>query len=176
MSEYFPGIEAIGYGGPDAEEELVFRRYDRDRLVEGRPMHEQLRFASAYWHTMRNPLADPFGVGTARMPWDDGSESVENAVERVGVFFEFLEKIDIDFFCFHDRDIAPEGDGVAESESNLERVIDAIEARMQASGKKLLWGTACLFTFASTRSGARGSGARIVLRALGRYALDFVEL
>ena len=76
-------------------------------MILGRPMRDHLRFASCYWHTMRNGLADPFGVGTAKMPWDDGSESLDNAVRRVGVFFEFLEKIDIDFFCFHDRDIAP---------------------------------------------------------------------
>ena len=153
----FPDVDRIRFEGRETDNPLAFRRYDPDREIAGRTMRDHLRFASCYWHTMRNALADPFGVGTARMPWDDGSESVENAVERVGVFFEFLEKIDIDFFCFHDRDIAPEGDGVAESESNLERVIDAIEARMQASGKKLLWGTACLFTHPRYASGAATS-------------------
>ena len=82
-----------------------------ERMIAGKSMRDHLRFASCYWHTMRNPLADPFGVGTSQTPWDDGSQSVENACRRVGVFFEFLEKIDIDFFCFHDRDIAPEGRG-----------------------------------------------------------------
>lgn len=157
MSEYFPGIEAIGYGGPDAEEELVFRRYDRDRLVEGRPMHEQLRFASAYWHTMRNPLADPFGVGTARMPWDDGSDSVENARTRVRAFFEFLEKCSIDHYCFHDRDVAPEGADVAESERNLDAVAEELEEQQSRTGRSLLWGTACLFVHPRYMHGAATS-------------------
>ena len=123
-------------------------------MIAGKSMRDHLRFASCYWHTMRNPLADPFGLGTSQTPWDDGTPSVENACRRVGVFFEFLQKIDIDFFCFHDRDIAPEGNDVAESERNLETVVDRIEAEMKSSGRRLLWGTACLFTHQRYASGA----------------------
>ena len=82
MTEFFPDVEPIEFAGPDATDELVFRRYDRERVVSGKPMSEHLRFASAYWHTMRNPLSDPFGTGTAQMPWDDGSDSVQNACTR----------------------------------------------------------------------------------------------
>ena len=153
-TEAFPDVQKITYQGIDGDRPLGFRRYDPDRMIAGKSMRDHLRFASCYWHTMRNPLADPFGLGTSQTPWDDGTPSVENACRRVGVFFEFLEKIDIDFFCFHDRDISPEGADVAESERNLETVVDAIEAEMKSSGRRLLWGTACLFTHQRYASGA----------------------
>ena len=153
----FPDVDRIRFEGRETESPLAFRRYDPNREIAGKSMRDHLRFASCYWHTMRNPLADPFGSGTARMPWDDGSDSVDNAVRRVGVFFEFLEKIDIDFFCFHDRDIAPEGDSIASSEENLDKVVESIEAKMKETGKKLLWGTACLFTHPRYASGAATS-------------------
>lgn len=152
--EAFPDISPISYEGPDTRNPLAFRRYEADRMIAGKTMKDHLRFASAYWHTMRNPLSDPFGAGTARMPWDDGSESVQNAQHRAEVFFEFLGKIGIDFFCFHDRDIAPEGASVVESERNLEQVVDTIEEQMGRSNAKLLWGTACLFTHPHYASGA----------------------
>jgi xylose isomerase len=94
---------------------------------------------------MRNPLGDPFGPGTAKMPWDDGSDSVENAVNRVDVFFEFMDKIGIDYYCFHDRDVAPELETLQASNEALDRVADRLLQRQQETGKKLLWGTACLF-------------------------------
>jgi xylose isomerase len=117
-------------------------------------MAEHLRFGAAYWHVMRNSLSDPFGAGTALMPWDDGSESLDNALARVPVFFEFLEKTGIDYYCFHDRDIAPEGATLAETHRNLDKVVDALEAQQKATGKKLLWGTACLFTHPRYAQGA----------------------
>ena len=86
----FPDVSAIRYEGPESRNPLAFKHYDAEAVVAGRPMREHLRFASAYWHTMRNPLADPFGVGTARMPWDDGTDSIDNALRRVDVFFEFF--------------------------------------------------------------------------------------
>lgn len=145
MNDFFPDIPKITYEGPDARNPLSFRWYDADAEVEGKPMREHLRFASAYWHTMRNTLADPFGAGTAMMPWDDGTDSLDNAIRRVDVFFEFLDKIGIDWYCFHDRDVAPAGDTIAESRANLEVVIDHLAQRQSDSGKRLLWGTACLF-------------------------------
>ncbi|MAJ47367.1 MAG: xylose isomerase [Planctomycetes bacterium TMED75] len=145
MSEFFPGIETIPFAGASASDELVFRRYDPEKVIAGKTMHDQLRFASAYWHTMRNPLADPFGAGTAIAPWDDGSDSVENARVRVEAFFEFLEKCRIDWYCFHDRDVAPEGVGIADSERILDSVTDKLLEEQQRTGKQLLWGTACLF-------------------------------
>jgi len=153
----FPDIPAVRYEGPDARNPFAFRHYDPDERVEGKPMRDHFRFASAYWHTMRNSLADPFGVGTALMPWDDGSESLENARRRVGVFFEFLAKSGIDFYCFHDRDVAPEGRTLAESNRNLAEIVRVLKDHQERTGKRLLWGTACLFAHPRYAQGAATS-------------------
>jgi xylose isomerase len=94
---------------------------------------------------MRNGLGDPFGEGTALMPWDNGKETLENALNRVPVFFEFLSKIDIDYYCFHDRDISPEGETLAQTHEMFHQVVEKMETFQNQTGKKLLWGTACLF-------------------------------
>ena len=143
MSEFFPGIEAIPFAGASASDELVFRRYDPQKVVAGKTMQDQLRFASAYWHTMRNPLSDPFGAGTAIAPWDDGSDSVENARVRVEAFFEFLEKCQINWYCFHDRDVAPEGVGVTDSERILDSVTDKLLEEQQRTRQEAALGN-CL--------------------------------
>ncbi len=109
MQQAFPSVQQVRYEGPATTNPLAFRHYDPSALVEGKPMRDHLRFAACYWHTMRNGLADPFGAPTALMPWDDGSSSVDNALRRVDAFIEFLTKCQIDWYCFHDRDLAPEG-------------------------------------------------------------------
>jgi xylose isomerase len=120
-------------------------------------MKDHLRFGVAYWHAMRNSLADPFGVGTAQRPWDDGTESVANAQRRVWACFEFMDKLGVDYYCFHDRDVAPEGKTLAESNQNFDAVADELEKAQQATGKKLLWGTACLFVHPRYNQGASTS-------------------
>ncbi|MDB4556855.1 xylose isomerase, partial [Akkermansiaceae bacterium] len=97
------------------------------------------------WHCMRNGLGDPFGEGTALMPWDNGEETLDNALNRVPVFFEFLTKIDIDYYCFHDRDISPEGETLVQTHEMFHKVVEKMETFQNQTGKKLLWGTACLF-------------------------------
>ena len=154
MSSYFSGIEKINYEGPDSDNPLAFHHYNPTELVAGKPMKDHLRFGAAYWHCMRNELADPFGAGTALMPWDDGSASEQNALKRADVFFEFLEKIGIDYYCFHDRDIAPEGDSVAESEKHLQHVVNLAKERQAETGLKLLWGTANVFSHPRYMNGA----------------------
>lgn len=154
MKPAFPDIDPIAFEGPDSRNPLAFKHYDPSAEVEGKSMKEHLRFGAAYWHCMRNPLADPFGSGTAQMPWDDGSDSIENASRRAGVFFEFLDKTGIDYYCFHDRDVAPEGASVGESRRNLEALVKVLDQHQRDSGKKLLWGTACLFTHPRYAHGA----------------------
>ena len=154
MSEYFSDLSKIVFEGEDSKNSLAFRHYDPEQEVEGKKMKDHLRFGAAYWHCMRNPLADPFGSGTALMPWDDGTDSVENAVKRTHVFFEFLDKIDIDYYCFHDRDIAPELASLSESNKALDAVVDELEKLQGETGKKLLWGTACLFAHPRYAMGA----------------------
>lgn len=122
MNTYFPDVPQIQYEGPTSKNQLAFKHYNPEEIVAGKPMKEHLRFGAAYWHVMRNELSDPFGAGTALMPWDDNTDSLQNALDRVPVFFEFLDKMGIDYYCFHDRDIAPEGKTLAETHSNLAAV------------------------------------------------------
>ncbi|MDE0826048.1 MAG: xylose isomerase [Akkermansiaceae bacterium] len=154
MADYFPDVPKIKYEGPDSDNPFAFKHYKADEVVAGKTMEDHMRFGAAYWHVMRNELGDPFGAGTALMPWDDGTESLDNALRRVPVFFEFLDKCAIDFYCFHDRDISPEGSTWAETHSNLARVVEELEGAQKASGKKLLWGTACLFAHPRYAQGA----------------------
>lgn len=157
MNSYFPEIRRILFEGAKSRHPFAFKCYNPDELVEGKSMRGHLRFAAAYWHVMRNPLADSFGAGTALMPWEDGSDSVANAQKRVRVFFEFLEKTGIDFYCFHDRDVAPELGSLAESNKALDAVAETLAEEQARTGKKLLWGTACLFAHPRYAQGAATS-------------------
>jgi len=142
----FPDISKIPFEGPDSKNPLAFRVYDENELVEGKTMKEQLRFSVAYWHTMRGTGADPFGPGTMIRPWEGPEDTVENAINRVRVAFEFIEKLGAPFYCFHDRDVAPEGDTLAETNKNLDAVVEVMKEEQQRTGIKLLWGTANLFS------------------------------
>ncbi|MEM9281863.1 MAG: xylose isomerase [Verrucomicrobiota bacterium] len=154
--EYFD-CGKIQYEGPDSKNPLAFKHYNPDEVVAGKSMKEHLRFAGAYWHVMRNELADPFGSGTAHMPWDDGSNTVENALRRVDVFFEFLDKMGIEYYCWHDRDIAPELEDLSASNEALDEVVAKLKDKQAESGVKLLWGTACLFAHPRYAQGAATS-------------------
>ena len=138
--------QKIQFEGLTSTNPLAFKHYNAEELIGGKTMKDHLRFAAPYWHVMRNELADPFGGGTAQMPWDDGSNTVGNALKRVDVFFEFLDKIGIDFYCWHDRDIAPELDDLSASNAALDQVVAKLKEKQQETGVKLLWGTACLFS------------------------------
>lgn len=142
----FPDVQKIQFEGPDSDNPLAFRYYDASEVIEGKTMEEHLRFSVVYWHTFRANGSDPFGAPTLNRPWDDGSESVENAVKRVGVAFEFMEKLGAPFYAFHDRDIAPEGSSFQESCDILDTIADELEKQQQATGIKLLWGTANMFS------------------------------
>ncbi len=155
--DFFPGVGRIVFEGPGSRNPFAFKHYNPDEAVEGKSMRDHLRFAAAYWHVMRNPLADPFGGGTALMPWDDGTDSLANAQKRVRVFFEFLEKTGIDHYCFHDRDVAPELGSLAESNKALDAVAETLAEEQARTGKKLLWGTACLFAHPRYAQGAATS-------------------
>lgn len=145
MKEYFPEISKVKYEGVDSTDPLAFKHYNPDEEVEGKPMKDHLRFSVAYWHTFRNGNADPFGGPVRIMPWEQDPDSVENAKERARAAFEFFEKLGVPFYCFHDRDIAPEGDSLAETNKNLEEVAGVLKEEQERTGVKLLWGTACLF-------------------------------
>jgi xylose isomerase len=141
----FPEISSIPYEGPKSKNPLAFKHYNPDELVEGKTMRDHLRFSVVYWHTFRGTGADPFGAGTMLRPWDDGSASVKNAQNRARVAFEFTEKLGAPFYAFHDRDVAPEGASLAESNKNLDEVAKVLKEEQERTGIRLLWGTACLF-------------------------------
>lgn len=144
---YFPEVpKKIEYEGPKTKNPLAFRHYNPDEQVEGKSMRDLFRFGVAYWHTMRGTGGDPFGPGTADRPWDDGSDSLENAKKRAEVAFEFVSKLGAPFYCFHDRDVAPEGKTLRESNKNLDEVVKVLKDQQDKTGVKLLWGTANLFS------------------------------
>ena len=154
MSEFFPGIGPIKYEGPGSRNPLAFRYYDADRKVLGKTMRDHLRFSVAYWHAFRGSGADPFGPGTIVRAWEKGGDPVETAVVRVHAAFEFMRKLGTPYYCFHDRDIAPEGKTLAESNRNLDAVIKAVKQKQDETGIKLLWGTANLFSHPRYMNGA----------------------
>ena len=145
MTEYFPDVPHVEYAGPESDEEFAFDYYDPDREVGGGPMRDQLRFSMAFWHTLVEEGSDPFGAGTMRRPWDSVDDSMERAEARVRAGFEFMEKLGIEYFCFHDRDIAPTGGTLAETNDNLDEVVSLVSSLMDETGIDLLWGTAQLF-------------------------------
>ena len=150
-------IEYVGrQKGP--QEGLAFHYYDADRVVAGKKMKDWLRFGVAWWHTFDQELVDPFGTGTAHRPWyGKYSNPLDEALAKVDYAFEFFTKLGVEYFCFHDRDIAPEGDTLRETNANLDKVVDKIEENMKATGVKLLWNTSSLFTNPRFVSGASTS-------------------
>ncbi|MBX3423699.1 MAG: xylose isomerase [Pirellulaceae bacterium] len=153
----FPEIKRIEYEGPQSRNPLAFRWYNPDEIIEGKSMKDHLRFSVVYWHTMRGVGSDPFGPGTAVRPWDDGSESVDNALRRVEVAFEIFSKLQAPYYAFHDRDVAPEGGNLAQSHKNFDRIADSLAEHQHATGVKLLWGTANLFSHPRFMHGAATS-------------------
>ena len=146
MKSAFPSITAIRYEGPKSKNPLAFKHYNPDEVIAGKTMRDHLRFAVVYWHTFRGTGSDPFGAGTMQRPWDDGSNSVANAQKRVHAAFEFIAKLGAPYYCWHDRDVAPEGKTLAESNKNFDAVAKVLKEQQQRTGIKLLWGTANLFS------------------------------
>jgi xylose isomerase len=146
MKSAFPDITRIAYEGAQSKNPLSFKHYNAAEVVEGKTMHEHLRFAVVYWHTFRGTGSDPFGAGTMQRPWDDGSNSVVNAQNRARVAFEFIQKLGAPYYCWHDRDVAPEGATLAESNKNFDAVAKVLKEEQKRTGVKLLWGTANLFS------------------------------
>lgn len=153
----FPGIDVIQYEGPLSDNPLAFRWYNPDEIVAGQSMRDHLRFSVVYWHTFRGTGSDPFGAGTMVRPWDDGSDSVENACNRARAAFELFEKLQAPYYAFHDRDVAPEGANLAESHRNFDAVAKVLKEEQQRSGVKLLWGTANMFSHPRFMHGAATS-------------------
>ena len=146
MKTAFASIPTIAFEGSKCRNPLAFKHYNAGEVVAGKSMRDHLRFAVVYWHTFRSTGSDPFGAGTMQRPWDDGSNSVSNAQKRVRAAFEFIEKLGAPYYCWHDRDVAPEGKTLAESNRNFDAVAKVLKEEQKRTGIKLLWGTANLFS------------------------------
>lgn len=152
--EFFQGIGQIKYEGTGSDNPLAFRWYDADKVVAGKPMKDWLRFACAYWHSFVGNGGDPFGEPTHLYPWNAKADAVERAKDKMDAAFEFITKMNIPYYCFHDVDVVDYTDNVLENERRLQAVVDYAKQKQAASGVKLLWGTANLFSNRRYMNGA----------------------
>lgn len=151
---YFPDVDKIRFEGPASDSPLTFRHYDANKLVLGKPMREHLRMAACYWHTFVWPGSDVFGAGTFKRPWQRPANSMEMAIGKAEAAFEFFTKLGIDYYCFHDTDVAPEGSSLKEYRNNFAQMVDQLERHQEQNGIRLLWGTANCFSNPRYAAGA----------------------
>lgn len=153
-TEFFKGISQVKFEGLESDNPLAFRWYDENRIVAGKPMKEYLRFACAYWHSFCGSGADPFGEATHIFPWGVKADPVERAKDKMDAAFEFITKMNLPFYCFHDVDVVDYGNNVLENERRLQALVAYAKEKQAASGVKLLWGTANLFSHKRYMNGA----------------------
>lgn len=152
--EYFPGIGKIHFEGHHSDNPLSFKWYDENRLVAGKPMKEIMRYAVAYWHSFCNAGGDPFGPGTRQFAWDKASDADVRALDKMDAAFEFITKMGIPYYCFHDIDLVDEGPTLAEYERRMQAITEYAKQKQAASGVQLLWGTANVFSHPRYMNGA----------------------
>ncbi len=152
--EYFAGIDKIKFEGKESKNPLAFKYYDPEKVVAGKKMEDHLRFAVAYWHSFGASGADPFGGDTQNHTWLTNTDPITRAKEKMDAAFEFITKIGIPFYCFHDFDLVEEADNIAESEKRLSTIVDFAKDKQEESGVKLLWGTANVFSNGRYMNGA----------------------
>jgi xylose isomerase len=152
--EYFRGIGQIPFEGLESDNPLAFRWYDENRVVAGKTLKDHFKFACAYWHSFCGNGGDPFGGATHVFPWDEKSDPVERAKDKMDAAFEFITKMGIPYYCFHDVDVVDYGNDIAENERRLQALVDYASQKQADSGVKLLWGTANLFSHRRYMNGA----------------------
>jgi len=173
--EFFPGIGKIKFEGQESDNPLAFRCYDENRVVAGKTMKEHLRFAVCYWHTFCGTGGDPFGPGTKVFPWDASANAVQAAKDKMDAAFEFITKLGAPYYCFHDIDLVNEGNSIAEYESRLQTMVDYAKAKQAASGVKLLWGTANVFSNPRYMNGAATNPDFQVLTYVGTQVKNAID-
>lgn len=152
--EYFKGIKPVKYEGKESDNPLAFKYYDAKRKIGKKTMEEHFRFAIAYWHTFCGTGGDPFGPGTKNFAWLQSTDAVQRAYDKTDAAFEFITKIGAPFYCFHDYDLVDEAPTLKESEDRLDKIVEYLKKKQKASGVKLLWGTANLFSHPRYMNGA----------------------
>src|SRR5471030_3305976 len=145
MGKYFENVPKVNYEGINSTNMYSFKYYNPEEMIAGKTMKEHLRFAMSYWHTLCATGNDPFGSATMNRPWSNEDE-MQEARNKVEAAFEFMSKLQIPYFCFHDIDIAPEGKNIEESNKNLDEIASLLKEKMNETGIKLLWGTTNLFS------------------------------
>jgi xylose isomerase len=173
--EYFKGIGEIKYEGPDTDNPLAFRWYDENRNVGGKSMKDHFRFACAYWHSFCGNGSDPFGEPTHIFPWDSSNDVIQRAKDKMDAAFEFITKMNMQFYCFHDLDVIDYSDNVVENEKRLQTMVEYAKEKQKATGVKLLWGTSNLFSNRRYMNGAATNPEFHVLAHAGaqvKTALD----
>lgn len=173
--EFFPGVGKIEFEGKESDNPLAYKWYDENLKVGDKTLKEHLRFAVAYWHTFCGTGADPFGPGTKKFPWDAGKNAISRAKDKMDAAFEFFTKLGTPYYCFHDFDLVEEGDSIPESEKRLHTIVDFAKEKQAASGVKLLWGTANVFSNPRYMNGASTNPDFNVLTRAGtqvKNALD----
>ena len=170
--EYFKGIGDIKFEGKESDNPLAFKYYNPEHVVAGKTMRDHFKFAVAYWHTFCGQGADPFGPGTQNFEWDKSADPIQAAKDKADAAFEFIGKMGFDYFCFHDFDLIQEGASFAESEKRLAMITEYIKEKKDASGIKLLWGTANCFSNPRYMNGAATNpDFTVVARAGGQIKL-----
>lgn len=154
MTEYFPDVKPIRYEGPDSKNPLSFKHYNAQEKILGKTMEEHFRFSVCYWHTFKGLGGDPFGPGTMIRAYNDSSDPMKVAEMTLDAAFEFLSKLGVKFWCFHDRDIAPEADNLAETNKRLDHIVELAKKKQNETGVRLLWGTSNLFSHRRFMAGA----------------------
>ncbi|MEE6188226.1 xylose isomerase [Niabella digestorum] len=152
--EYFPGVKKIQYEGPESDNPLAFRWYDENKVVAGKTLKEHFKFACAYWHSFVNDGNDPFGTGTHFYDWNQKSDPIERAKDKMDAAFEFITKMNIPYYCFHDVDVVDHTSDVRENDRRLQTMVAYAKEKQKASGVKLLWGTANVFSNPRYMNGA----------------------
>ena len=157
MTNYFEKVDKIKYEGSDSQNPLAFKHYNPKEKIGNKTMEEHLKFSVAYWHTFNERGTDPFGTATIKRSWHDISDEMEMARVRAEAAFEFIEKLGVPYFCFHDRDIAPPGKTLKETNRNLDEIVDFFQKKLSETDLQLLWGTADLFSHPRFMHGAATS-------------------
>ncbi len=176
MAEFFSSIGKIKYEGPTSKNPLSFKYYDESKVVMGKTMKEQLSFAMAWWHNLCAEGSDMFGPGTASKTFGAEKGTMEHAKAKVDVGFEFMQKLGIPYFCFHDVDVVPEGKTVAETNARLDEMADYIKTKMDETGIKLLWGTANMFSNPRFMNGAGSSNSADVFAAAAAQVKKVLDI
>ncbi len=173
--EYFPGIGKIKFEGPQSDNPFSFKWYDENRMIAGKSMKDHLRYAVCYWHTFCNTGGDPFGPGTKSFPWDVQVDAVGKAKDKMDAAFEFISKLGVPYYCFHDIDLVDEGNSIAEYEKRLQTIVDYAKQKQSASGVKLLWGTANVFSHPRYMNGASTNPDFNVLARAGTQVKNAID-